>query len=98
MGWFVGKTVHIVKTPISDRSHVRFFFKYFIFRLFSAKKLKISLENAWLLLFPPNYSDYTFGQLLVFGVCDFIRFYFFQQMTEIWAKVDLEGRLASVLT
>ena len=26
VGWSVGKTVHLVKTPISDRSHVRFYF------------------------------------------------------------------------
>ena len=32
VGWSVGKTAHIVKTPISDRSHIRFFvfFTYFV--------------------------------------------------------------------
>ena len=37
VGWSVGKTVHIVKTPISDRSHVTFFFLLLISSLVCQK-------------------------------------------------------------
>ena len=74
---------------------------HFSFRLLCAKNLKIPLENYWVLWFPPNYSDHCFGQLLVFGVCNFIRTLFLILSAndgDMGKKVDLEGHLASVLT
>ena len=57
-------------------THIRFFFFsfYFLFRLLFAKNLKIPLENPCVLWFPRSYSDYSFGQLLLFGKCDLFRF------------------------
>ena len=74
VGWSVGKTVRIVKTPIADRSHLPTFFFYVLFRLLFAKYLKTPLENFWVLRFPSNYSDYSFGPLLVFWRLCFFRF------------------------
>ena len=49
---------------------------FFISSLLFAKNLKIPRENCWMLWFPPNYFDYSFGQLLVFGPSVFFCFYF----------------------
>ena len=49
---------------------------------------------GWL-CFPPDYSDYGFGQPLVRGVCEKKNgLLFFQQQTDTWeGKVLLEGRM-----
>ena len=69
VGWSVGKTVHTVKTPISDTYDFLYVF-YVLLRLMFAENLIIPLENCWVLRFPPNDSDYRFGQLLALDVCD----------------------------
>ena len=101
VGWSVGKTVHTVKTPISDRSHVRF--SICIILLTSSlvcQNLKIPLENCWVLRFPPNYFDYSFGQLFVLGVCEYWVFVIFSFLIslgkdgDMGKTVDLEGGLA----
>ena len=50
------------------------------------QKPEIPLNFCWELWFPPNYSDYSYGQLLVFGGCVFPRFLFFLTNTVIRAK------------
>ena len=48
-----------------------------------------------MLWFPPNYSDYSFGQLLVFGPCAFFSFLILlANGVEIGKKVDFGDRLA----
>ena len=71
-GSSVGKNVHIVKTPISDRSHVRFLFCFVSlpFSSLFAKNLNIPLENFWVLWLSPDYSDHSFGQLLASAICN----------------------------
>ena len=75
-GGLLEKPLTSLKRPSPAAATYAFFFLlfYFFFRVLFAKNLKIPLKNHWVLWFPPNHSDYRFGQLLVCGVCAFFRF------------------------
>ena len=53
-----------------------------------------------MLRFPPNYFDYSFGQLFVLGVCEYWVFVIFSFLIslgkdgDMGKTVDLEGGLA----
>ena len=50
-----------------------------------------------MLWFPPNYSDYSFGQLLVLSGCVIFRvLILLANRGDVGKKVDLEGRLVLV--
>ena len=94
-GWvgLLEKPITSLKRPSPPAATCKYSVRYFallyiFFRFLFPKNLKTSIENCWVLWFPPIYSESSFGQRLAYVAFVILLFFHFASKWRRYGKKD----------